>query len=97
VRAQSITDEIAIAAARALAGYASAKGLRRDYILPRMDEWDVAAHIAAAVGLRAQAQGLARLRKSQTELFDGALKTIGTARKALTVLMESGIISPQPR
>src|SRR5690606_41242608 len=41
VRASTITDEMAIAAAESLAQMAEEKGLSPDYILPTMDEWDV--------------------------------------------------------
>jgi len=41
VRARTITDEMCIAAAHALADMAAENGLNPDYILPTMDEWDV--------------------------------------------------------
>jgi malate dehydrogenase (oxaloacetate-decarboxylating) len=96
VQARTISDEMALAAAHALSDYATEKGLRRDYVLPRIDEWDVAARVAAAVGMKAQAQGLARVTKSKTQLLQAALSTINTARKALAVLMDNGVILPPP-
>ena len=41
VRATAITDEMCIAAARELAAVAEEKGLRPDYVIPTMDEWEI--------------------------------------------------------
>ena len=61
VRATTITDEMAIAASETLAEMAEEKGLTPDHILPTMDEWDVFPREAAAVAMKAQEQGVARL------------------------------------
>ncbi len=82
VRARAITDEMAYAGALALAGFAEAEGLADDHILPSMDEMELAAAIAAAVGETAQEQGLAALTLSHKELFEQALQTISAARSA---------------
>ena len=60
VRARTITDEMCFAAAEALATHIG-ENLDEDHILPNMDDWDVFPREAAAVGLQAQAQGVARL------------------------------------
>jgi malate dehydrogenase (oxaloacetate-decarboxylating) len=86
VRAKSITDEMAYAGALALAGFAEAEGLADDHILPSMDEMELAAAIAAAVGEKAQEQGLAVLSLSHQELFEQALQTISAARSASRAL-----------
>jgi malate dehydrogenase (oxaloacetate-decarboxylating) len=41
IRARTITDEMAIAAARELARFAEEQGMSAEKILPRMDEWEV--------------------------------------------------------
>jgi len=82
VRAEAITDEMAFAGALALAGFAEAEGLEDDHILPSMDEMELAAAVAAAVGEKAQEQGLAHRRLSHQELFESALQTIAAARQA---------------
>jgi malate dehydrogenase (oxaloacetate-decarboxylating) len=82
VRAAAITDEMAYAGALALAGFAEAEGLGDDHILPGIDEMELAAAVAAAVGGTALEQGLARRRLSHQELFEGALQTIAAARQA---------------
>ncbi len=86
VRAEAITDEMAYAAALALAVFAEAEGLADDHILPDMDEMGLAAAIAAATGEKAQEQGLARRRLSYQEIFEGALQTISAARRSSRAL-----------
>ncbi len=86
VRAKSITDEMAYAGALALAGFAEAEGLADDHILPSMDEMELAAAIAAAVGEKAQEQGLAERRLSYQEIFEQALQRISAARSASRAL-----------
>ena len=61
VRARTITDEMCIAAAEALAGAAPDDGMNPDCILPTMVEWEVFAKEAVAVGMKAQEQGIARV------------------------------------
>ncbi|MDZ7814764.1 MAG: malic enzyme-like NAD(P)-binding protein [Planctomycetota bacterium] len=41
VRAKTITDEMCIAAAKAMAEIAEKKGLHEEYIIPTMDDWEV--------------------------------------------------------
>jgi malate dehydrogenase (oxaloacetate-decarboxylating) len=96
VRARSISDEMAMAAAEALADFAQARGVDADNILPRMDEWDAHPRVAAAVGIKAQAQALAGLRRSEAVLFEEARLAIRNARDATTVLMREQIIPDPP-
>ncbi|MDX1431194.1 MAG: NADP-dependent malic enzyme [Gammaproteobacteria bacterium] len=96
VRARGITDAMALAAARALAAYAEARGIREDDILPRMDEWEVHARVAVATGLAAQTCGMARLRLSERELGEAARSVMENARAATAVLMREGLIAPPP-
>ena len=95
VRATTITDEMALAAARELA-LAAEPGLCEERILPRMDEWEIYPRIAAATGMQAQAQNIAKLQLSQSELIEQATKIIRNAREATHTLMREGIISPVP-
>lgn len=82
VRAARITDAMARAAAHALAGHARRSGLKTDAILPRMDDVQAAAEVAAAVGLEAQHDGVAAVAVGRDELIAGALQTIRTAQEA---------------
>lgn len=93
VRARTISDEMALAAAHALARFAQDRGLRDDDILPRMDEWEVYPRVAVAVARQAMAQGLARIHKEEQVIYDEDNKLIQQARKATDILMRDGIIS----
>jgi len=99
VRATAITDEMAIAAAEELADYAADPahgGLSADHILPTMDDREVVPRVAAAVGLQAIAQGVARRELTREQLMDLARERIERAEVATATLMESGIIKPMP-
>jgi len=96
VRARTITDEMGIAAAYELARCAEERGIHAENILPRMEEWEVVPRVAAATALKAQEQGLARVRKNRQELLDAAAKKIKEARDATRVLMQEGVIMPPP-
>jgi malate dehydrogenase (oxaloacetate-decarboxylating) len=93
VRARTISDEMALAAAHALATFAQDRGLRIDNILPRMDEWEVYPRVAVATARQAMAQGLARIRKEEKTLFDEASKVVRGAREATAMLMKEGFIA----
>ena len=88
VRARTITDEMCIAAAEALAGAAPDGGMDPECILPTMIEWEVYAEEAVAVGMKAQEQGIARLTFSEDELFDHAAAMILRSRRLTEVMME---------
>jgi malate dehydrogenase (oxaloacetate-decarboxylating) len=92
VRAATITDEMAIAAAHELAQYAADKGLTDGYILPSMDEWEVVPRVAVATAMKAQEQGVARLRQTAEELHRSAVERISDARKTLSALTGQWVI-----
>ncbi len=96
VRALTITDDMCIAAAEELARVAEEKGLDDTHIVPAMDELDVFAREAAAVGMKAIDQGIARVRKSRNELYENALEMIRRAREETKFLMQDGFIRPPP-
>jgi malate dehydrogenase (oxaloacetate-decarboxylating) len=96
VRARTITDEMAIAAAHELAACAQERGLSDTSILPRMDEWEVVPRVAAVTALKAQEQGIARLARTREELVSAAAETIKTVRQTTSMLMEKGFIRPMP-
>ena len=96
VRARTISDEMAIAAAYEIALCAEEKGLREDYIMPTMDEWDVFPREAVATALKAQEQGLARLSKSRETLYAEAKAQIQAARTMLETMIEGEMIAPMP-
>ena len=96
VRAESITDGMAIAAAQELAACVKEATLSTERILPGLDEWQVAARIAAATASAAQSEGLARLSRSPKEIYEGAFRRIGDARDATAALMRDGWIAAPP-
>ncbi|MCK4413259.1 MAG: NADP-dependent malic enzyme [Candidatus Eisenbacteria sp.] len=97
VMATTITDEMCIAAAIELAKVAEDKGLREDYIIPSMDEWEVYPREAVAVGLKAIEQGVARKKYSRDELMKIAEAKIRHAREETALLMKEGFIKPAPK
>jgi len=96
VRATTITDEMCLAAAEELAQCAEDRGIDEENIAPSMDEWDVFPREAAAVGMKAQELGLARLTMTRSELYERASATIRRARGMAHLLMEEGVIAPVP-
>jgi malate dehydrogenase (oxaloacetate-decarboxylating) len=94
VRARTITDRMAIAAAEELLAAARERGLAADRLLPTMDDWRVAARIAGAAGVVAVKERLARNPLGRSELEQLALDTIGRSRAAAARLVESGSIPP---
>jgi malate dehydrogenase (oxaloacetate-decarboxylating) len=96
VRAKTITDEMAIAAAEAIAEYARLKGIREDYILPTMEEWEVYPRVAAAVAVKAVEQGIARRSTTYNEEYEKAKEIIGRVREKYEKIWKSGLIAKPP-
>lgn len=96
VRARTITEGMALAAAHELARFAEARGIHEDDIVPRMDEWEVFPREAAATAMKAQEQGIARLSKTWEQLHDHATKVIRDAREATQLLMRERYIAQAP-
>ena len=95
VRARKITDEMAIAAAHSLAGYAEKRGISPDSIVPTMDETGVFAEEAADVAMQAIRDGVARVTMSREEVRAIAARDIQSARDSAAALMDAGLI-PAP-
>jgi malate dehydrogenase (oxaloacetate-decarboxylating) len=95
VRARTITDEMCYAAAQALADQIGDR-LDEEHILPTMDDWEVYPREAAAVGVKAQEQGLARIQMSYDELLQNAYKIIGRSRKLTQMMMDEDFIAEAP-
>ncbi len=95
VRARTITDEMCFAAADALADHVGA-GLSAERILPTMEDRGVFPREAAAVGMKAQEQGLARETRSEQELFDHAEAMIHRSHALTRMMMEQTFIPAAP-
>jgi len=95
VRASTITDEMCFAAAEALANQIGDK-LDEDHLLPTMDDWEVFPREAAAVGMKAQEQGVATLTKTYDELYEHAKEVIGRSRNLTEMMKKEGFIPAPP-
>jgi malate dehydrogenase (oxaloacetate-decarboxylating) len=96
VRARTISDEMAMAAAHELAKCAEERGLGEGYILPRMDEWEVVPRVAVATAMKAQEQGLAGVARTREELHRLAVELVQGARESTQVLIKAGLIPTSP-
>jgi len=95
VRARTITDDMCYVAAQALADQIGDR-LDEEHLLPNMDEWEVFPREAAAVGTKAQEQGLARVQMSYDELFQHAHDIIQRSRNLTHMMMNQGFIPEAP-
>jgi malate dehydrogenase (oxaloacetate-decarboxylating) len=95
VRASTITDEMCFAAAETLADHVGDQ-LGPDHILPTMDDWQVFAYEAAAVGRKAIEQDVARLKLSYDELFEHAIKMIKRSHDLTQTMMAEAFIAKCP-
>lgn len=95
VRATTITDEMCFEAATALADHAGSN-LDENHLLPTMNDWEVFALEAAAVGMKAQEQGVAKLKKTYAELYDHATAITLRTRQMTAMKMEHGFIAEAP-
>lgn len=96
VRARTISDEMAIAAAMELAACAEERGIDESNIVSTMDEWEVVPRIAVATAMKAQEQGLAQLSKTGVQIKEESAARIRNVREGLRLLMKEGLISPVP-
>jgi malic enzyme len=92
VRARTLTDAMALAAAHELARYAEEQGLHGDRILPRLDDGEVVPRVAAAAALQAQEEGVARLARSREQVQQRTARLVREAREATRLLMRAGLI-----
>ena len=95
VRARTITDEMCFAAADALVDFLGHTA-SAERIVPTMEEWRVFPAIAAAVGLKAQDQGVARIPRTRQELLDSAEQKISRSREITRAMMDLNIIKEPP-
>jgi malic enzyme len=85
---------MAIAAAEELVAAAKDRGLCADQLLPTMEDWTVAARIAAAAGTAAVVEGTARKPLSRSDLHRLALDAIEQSRAAVERLVDARLIRP---
>lgn len=93
VRSRKITDNMAIAAAHALADYAEKNHtLNPEYIIPTMEEADVFPYEAAMVAMQAIKDNVARRQITYEEAYTIAKNDIQQARNLTHSLVETGFI-----
>ncbi|MFW9964040.1 MAG: NADP-dependent malic enzyme [Candidatus Sifarchaeia archaeon] len=95
VRASTITDEMCIAAAQALADL-GAKEASEHKVIPTMDQWELYPAEATAVGMKAIEQGIAKKHWEEKDLFKHSEKIIKNARGISDILYEKGFIPKAP-
>ena len=95
VRASTITDEMCIAAAQALADLGAKEASDRK-VIPTMDKWELYPAEATAVGMKAIEQGIAKKHWEEKDLYKHAEKIIKRARGASEILYEKGFIPKAP-
>ena len=96
VRATSVTDAMAIEAARAIAEAARARGITPENIVPRMGEDALFPLEAARVAMRAIADGVARVEMTSEQALERARTDIEEARSMIHHLMDRGYIRRPP-
>ncbi len=97
VRASTITDEMCLEAALELARTAEDRGLSKESLLPTMDDWEVFPREAAAVGMKAIEQGVAKLTDvTREDLRCQAEAIIKNAREEAHCMQREGFIRLPP-
>ena len=96
VKANTVTDDMCIAAATELALYAEEREINEKYILPTMDDWEVFPKEAAAVAMKAIEQDLARKECTYEEEFQRASAIIKRSRDMTQRMMDEGFIAEPP-
>jgi malate dehydrogenase (oxaloacetate-decarboxylating) len=97
VKAKKITDNMAIAAAKAIADYSEKRGIDSENIIAKMDEPDVFPYEAAEVAMQAIKDGVARVNLTWQEAFDIAKADIEEARSTAQLLVDKGVIPAPPK
>jgi malate dehydrogenase (oxaloacetate-decarboxylating) len=95
VRANTITDEMCIAAAQALADL-GAKEANVKKVIPTMDQWELYPAEATAVGMKAIEQGVAKKQWDEKELYKHAEQIIRVSRASSEMLYKQGFIPKAP-
>ncbi|MGM0405962.1 MAG: NAD(P)-dependent malic enzyme [Thermoplasmatota archaeon] len=96
VRAETITDEMHIEAAYAIAEVQEEEGLDEEHLVPTMDNTEVYIRQAVRVGLKAIEQGIARVELSEEELREKAEGIIKSSREKTQSMMKQGFIKDAP-
>lgn len=96
VRARTISNGMAMAAAGELARVAREQGLHTDRILPPMDDLEAVLRVSVATAMQAQKEGCAQLARTEDQLREQAALVIRQARAMTDCLMQAGVIASAP-
>ena len=97
VRGYTITDTMAVAAAKAIANFAEKKGIHENYIVPDMTEYKVFIEEALAVAEQAMKEGVARIKPSRQELEEHITFIIERSHNLSEDLMKHGFVKIPPK
>lgn len=97
VRAKTISDGMAIAAARSLASFAEERGITPDNIIATMDEAGVFPCEAADVAMQAIKEKLARVELTREQAFEKASTEITQTRALIDHLVAENFIAQPPQ
>jgi malate dehydrogenase (oxaloacetate-decarboxylating) len=92
VQAKKITDEMAVTAAYSMANYAERRGISADDIMPKMDETEIFAYVAADVAMEAIKNGVARVHLTWDEVYNRTMEDIKKTRATIDVMMKNDLI-----
>ncbi len=96
-QASSITDNMAIAAAKSIARFSEKRGITTENIIAKMDESEVFPFEAADVAMQAIKDGVARKELTWQQYYDWATADIKNARESTQLLVEKGLIEQPPK
>ncbi|MHA1681312.1 MAG: NAD(P)-dependent malic enzyme [Promethearchaeota archaeon] len=93
VQASTITDGMCVAAAFEIAKVAEDKAeLDEEFIVPKMSDWELFPREAVAVAMKAQEEGVARLKRTRQDLYESAEFIIKRSRDMVQNAMKQGFI-----
>ncbi len=94
--ATAITDRMAVAAGRAIAGYAVQGIIGSGRILPEITDTGLFPHVAAVVASAARSEGIAGISVSSEEVYSIASEDMKAAREAWAAVTATDAVTPYP-
>jgi len=97
VRANKITDSMAINAAKSIASFSESKGISPDKIIASMDENELFAKLAADTAVCAIKEKTAAIETDYETVYSSVMEETARVRKSIELLFDSGIIKELPK
>ena len=97
VRANKITDSMAINAAKSIASFSESKGISPDKIIASMDENELFAKLAADTAMCAIKEKTATIETDYETVYSSVMQETARVRKSIELLFDSGIIKELPK